>query len=134
MRGIVLAVIAMVLMATVAYSAGIPSVSVKRLGATGPLNVLSPVSAFTVEAWPYTFNTSSQVTAYRVKWFPTAGTGYYLIQVYLLNSAGSIVGSGQVTVNLTSIGTWRTDSVTLSTPVSIANVATVRVNIVFQGA
>ncbi|MFN3975229.1 MAG: hypothetical protein ACK4K2_08170 [Dehalococcoidia bacterium] len=133
MRGIFVAVIAILMLASSGvYAAGIPTVSVKRLGGTGSLNVLSPVN-YTVEATPQSFNTSSQVTQYKVRWFPTAGTGYYLIQVVLLNGAGTLLGNGQVTLNLGSIGTWREDTVSLSAPVSIANIATAKVNIVFRG-
>nr|BAL56995.1 hypothetical protein HGMM_F46A05C34 [uncultured prokaryote] len=124
-----LAIILAGLLLTPAYAARIPSVAVKRLGGTGPLSVSSPTGA-TVVANPYSFNTSSQVTAYRITWTPAA-TGNYTIQVVLKDLSGTVLGQGTAVVSVTSTAP-RIDPVSLTTPVSIAQVRFTRVNIAKQ--
>ncbi|MCS7207122.1 MAG: hypothetical protein NZ951_04195 [Dehalococcoidia bacterium] len=130
MRGLLFLVIVLLgVLPSAIYAARIPSASAQPVGGQQG-QVLSPVSAFTVEAIPAQFNASGQVTHYKLRWFPTAGTGTYHLQVLLLNSGGTIIGSGNLNVTVNSIGSWRTDTVPLSSPVTIDNIATVRVNIV----
>ena len=124
-RYILVGAMLLAVVATAAYSAGMSSV-VRRLGGTGGMTVSGPTSATANAVWQ-TFDASGNATVSRVTWTPSASSNY-TVSVYVLNGAGTVIASGSASV-VGSGASQRNDDVTLGTPASIANIASVKVRI-----
>ncbi len=96
LRTLVVVVLVITVVISAAYALNV-SGQTKRLGGTGSVTVSAPTSA-TIEATPYTFDSSGNITHYRVTWTPVANLNY-VVTVILRNGPSTVVTDGETTIN-----------------------------------